>query len=438
MLLLGGCASPEPRAEVEAAAALAGERSGAAVDWTDAPAAGAPRALPAGPLAERDSVALALHNHPDLGRELARLAAAKAAWAKAGRLPNPMLDVMVGLPVDGLGGDPWTATLLQPIAWLWTRGPRTERAAAELRAQGLRVAALAVATAAEARTAHARVVFAERGVQLAQRLREVAHAARTVLAERAAVGEASEIERGRAELQALAADDALASAERALAEARQALLLACGVAASGATPVSDGRIATLPEVVLDEERVLALARDRLDVQAAVASAEADAAGARLAERGRLPEVSAGVRFERMEDGREFAFPTLTFVPKVFDGGGADVAQADANARAALWAAEAAWQQAVGALRASLARYAAARAIAVRAREQTLPLAERVAAAAEAAFAAGVLDPQEAFAARLDAVRAEIAADAASLAALQALHELERDAGVRLVTEDGAP
>ncbi|HLU38208.1 MAG TPA: hypothetical protein VK081_02410, partial [Planctomycetota bacterium] len=57
VLLLGGCASPEPRAEVEAAAALAGERSGAAVDWTDAPAAGAPRALPAGPLAERDSVA---------------------------------------------------------------------------------------------------------------------------------------------------------------------------------------------------------------------------------------------------------------------------------------------------------------------------------------------------------------------------------------------
>ncbi len=416
------------------ASELAQDRLDVAIDWNQTWNAPAPRPLPEAPLSAEDAVSLALHNHPTIQRSLAELAAAKAAWAQAGRLPNPMLEVIVGLPVDGLGGDPWMASLLQQVTWLWTRGPRVERAASELRAQALRVCELAINTAAVARTAHARVEFATRGLEPARALRAAAHAAGDVAAQRFAVGEATELERGPAALEALLADDLLAQAELKVREAEIELVAACGVA-TAATVRTDLRAPAVPRVALTDAELLALAGDRFDVQAAIADAQAAAAGTTLAERGRWPEVSAGARFERMEDGREVVFPVLSLVPPIFDDGSARVSEADAKARAALSAAEAVWQRAVSELRRDLARLHTATVIAQRARHAIVPLAQSISAAADAALAAGVVDPGEAFEARMNAARAQITANAAELAAAEAFFEVERDAGVRLAAAE---
>lgn len=429
------CASPDPRPDLDAASVSAQARLGTELNWAQTWAAPAPRPLPNTPLSADDAVALALHNHPEIQRALAELAASKAAWAQAGRLPNPMLDVMVGIPVDGRGGDPWTASLLQPIAWLWTRGPRMERAASTLRARALALCALAVDTAAQARSAHARVVFAHRAGAQARALRAAAHDGRELLAQRFAVGEATELERDRAALAALAADDRLAQAELEVRRAELDLVAACGVANAAPAQTRD-QVPALPNLTFTDADVLAMARERFDVQAAIGQAEAAAAGTVLAGRERWPQVSAGARFERMEDGREVVFPTLTLPLPLFDRGSATVREAEANARAALSAAEATWQRAVTELRIDLAAARTARTAALRAREQSLPLARSIAAVAETSLAAGVLDPVEALAARLAAHEAELAAHAAELQAVTAVLEFERDAGVRLRPTEG--
>lgn len=101
-------------------------------------------------LDEDEAAAMALRLNPTFQAELARIDAARADLAEAGRLPNPQLTL-----VGGLGPISSFATLLAPLDALWQMPRRTEMAARALEAVAESLVQTGLSLARDARVAHA-------------------------------------------------------------------------------------------------------------------------------------------------------------------------------------------------------------------------------------------------------------------------------------------
>jgi cobalt-zinc-cadmium efflux system outer membrane protein len=438
-LWLPACASASPDDDLRQLAAFVAERTGAEVDLVAAFRAAPRLPLPPGPLSAGEAVRLALANHPDLRDALGQAAAARAAYAGADRAPNPMAELMIGVPIDGgASGRALMAAFMQPLAFLWQRGPRLDAAAATLEAALLHAADVALERAAQARLAHARLTFAERDLELARAAAELSARAATATADRAAAGEAADLDAARARLVAAMAADAAIRGQAARDEAARDLLAAVGHAEASAQPISDGVVPAPDDLIArDEGELVTLAEQhRPALWAARARVAAATAERALAATAAAPRVDAGARAERERDGMEAVYPGVAVELPLYDAGGPARAGAEAARLSAVASAEAERQRVLLEVRRARTRGIAAAERSARYASEWLPAARAVAGHAAAAAAEGVIDPLAAVAAETESIEVQRGALAADLEAASARIELERAVGASPVAGGG--
>src|SRR5688572_4397819 len=191
LLGAGGCVSLDPSGDVDEAAGLVEARTGERPAWRARWEAGLPAWDGAAPLSASAAVATALANNPEVGARLERIGAARAELVESGLLPNPVLNVALGLPLGGEeGGTFVSAGLMQQLTALLQRPARMRSADAALRAGVLELSDRALTLAAEVRMAHARIGAGEARLALARERRELLGQALALVRLQAEVGEA--------------------------------------------------------------------------------------------------------------------------------------------------------------------------------------------------------------------------------------------------------
>jgi len=429
LALIAGCASTDPARELRDASALVGSRADIAPAWHTAPGT---TPLP-DPLDLATATRRAIERHPTLRAEIAAVAAARADFAQADRLPNPRLRLAFGIPIDGGGGDPLFAGLMAPLAALWTRPARLAAADAELRDAVLTLADRALLAVEAVRAAFAAVHHGRERARLDAHAVDLASVRLSLVEALERAGEATRagVEGSRLEL-ARARDRALRSAEAsALAERR--LLELIGEAGRAVCPALDpSGLAVSPAAPTERALLPLAAAQRLDVAAARAAADAAEESHGLARRERYGSSELGVEFERDMDDREFIFPALSLEIPILDPGDAKVAAAAARAERARREAEAVESRALLEVRSAHSRFEGARErLGAIEREWLAAARTRASLAAEVA-AAGEISRIEALQAALDEIEAERERNDAELDLRVARFELERAAGGTLV------
>jgi cobalt-zinc-cadmium efflux system outer membrane protein len=439
-LVLPGCASLDPAGDLEQASSLVAARSATETGWTVPWNEPAPQWDGRAPLSSDVAVRVALQSNRAIRAEVESIVAARADLVQAHLLPNPVINFAIGLPTDGMGGDPLAAAVVQQLAWIWRRPAAIDAAEGELRSRILAVSDGALRLVADVRGAHAEVWFAEQAVELQEQNVELLARSVRLLEDRFAVGEASRLDVNRAALDRRAAEVQLSDRRMDLDRTRRTLLELIGRAGADdewRTTVDVGRAS---EVLarLDEDQVVHLAASqRLDVAAARAAVAARVAGVDLQELGRIPDVSAGVEYQQNFSNRRGVFPSVGVSPKLFDDNSARVARAESELRRAEIEADGVLQAAVAEARRAWIELAAQRDVVRAYEDEILALAESNERLARNAFEAGeaeltvLLEAQR----QLNDARIELADR--RRAATELLIELERAAGGTLSTAPSA-
>ena len=397
LALIPGCLTLSAEREQRQVSAVLGTRARVTLDWQGE----APERDPAAPLSAGQAVRLALHHNPRIRELMAQIAAARADRVQATLLPNPVINYAYGFPIDGGGGAPAMASLVQQLAWLWELPARRNAAVAELRRQVLEVSDTALRLVAKTRAAHARLVHAERVVAHDEAILALLEGSRDLLAERFEVGEATQEQVNLRDLAVLEVRDRLLGSRAALATRERELLELLGESPLETRLVIDGELPTPVEKARREGDVIELVTtQRLDVAAAYAGVEGADARTRLARLGWIPGVSVGVGYQRNFENRDGVFPSLGVTPKLFDTGRTAQARAEAIAQRTLAAADALLQEAVREARVAWVGVESTRERLAQHRGETLPLRENDADLARRAFEAGTAD-------RLAVNRAEV-------------------------------
>ncbi len=432
LLLLAGCASVDPSADYDRAAALVQDRTGGlgpvwpnggdtAAMWDGASALDADTA-----------VRVALAANAVLLAQAQAVAAGRADVAQAGLLPNPVLGLTLGFPGGGEdGATSVSISLVQQLAALWTRGDKIAAAEGELDAQILSVSDAALELAARVRLAHARALSAERvhgltgeHAVLLDKLVEVAR-------RRIDAGEATRLDLTRLMLARRTLEANLRSADLERVTARHQLLALMGRADGPAVfPFVERAepVVTLP----DERGAMDLAvHQRLDV--AVADARRRAALSKLARaKGeQIPEIDAGAGYASDDDRVQEIGPKVNIEIPIFDNGRAGVAKAAANARAAEFALREARQRALGEARSALARARAADDLAAFTRDELLTLSAETLELARSSVAGGQADTTVLLDAQGNQIQARLGLARAELRSVEARIELARALGGRI-------
>lgn len=394
ILWISGCASLDATDDITRASTWVSQRSGVETGWASPWHEDAVYWDGHAPLSADAAVRVALQNNRTLRRQVESIVGARADFAQAHLLPNPIVNLTFGFPTDGLGGEPLTASLVQQLAWLWRRPSRIEAADAELRGRVLSVSDAGLRLVAEVRTAHAVVLFGQRAVELQEANTEVLERSVRLLENLLSVGEASQLDINRAELAWRAAQVELTDRRSGVAQAKRHLLAILGRADAGVDWVAAPSTSSPSRAVadLDEERVMHLAvSQRLDVAAAEAAAAAHAARLSLQEAERLPDVSVGIGYRQNFSDRPAVFPSVGLTPKVFDSNSAAVARAESEYRSALIDADRVRQQALAEARLAWVELSAQQEVLQAYEENILALAEGNLDLAQIAFDVGETD-----------------------------------------------
>lgn len=326
--VLLGCRSLSIEPDLRRAAEHLEPRLGFGPEWSEAETAqkGALR------LTLEDAVRLAVERHPRIRVELAELAARRADLVEAGLLPNPVVSLAFGIPVDGGGGSPGRYNVMQAVAALWKRPARVASAEADLRAAVLRLADATVELAAGVGGSMAAVHHARRRLALSSRRVAILEERVALVRRREVAGEATRIETNSARVDLAAARQAQVNDRERVETAERGLLERLGL---GGRPTDNLALdfSTLPAIETrapSEEALLDLvATQRLDVVAAFAAAGGAEARTRVASLDRWPDLDAGAEYERNFEHRDSLAPMLRIAPPIFDTGRAALARAAA-------------------------------------------------------------------------------------------------------------
>lgn len=394
-----GCASAagpgaEPIARPPAAAGDAPRLASSA----GAARAPAPSPLPPGPIDLATAERVALERHPALEARALERDAARERARQAGLLPNPRLGLAseTNRFDDPFASGEHVAGVALPIPWSGRLGA-TERAAAwetERRAALLEAGRREVL--AEVRAAFAAALAAEEGIAAAREVLAAGKGAAELVRKRIAAGDAREGDLLRAAVDesraALELEAALIAREKALA------------ALAGAIGDPDVRI----DGVRGELRVpTATARPPLEaglerhprLRALDAALEGARAEKERLEAERLPDLTLGANYRRVEGERADAFDLGASIEvPIFDRRQGAIAEAEKLVRAAGAARRAELAILRRALDAALLDFERARGRALAFERDVVPKAEAAVAMAAAAYEAGattVLDVLEA-------------------------------------------
>ncbi len=396
------------------------------VDWTeDEPA-------PArGELTVPDAMRTALLRHPAIRAELANVAERRADLVDAGLLPNPMLSLAFGYPIDGGGGAPAMHGIMQNLSALWERGRRVDAAEAELRASVLTLAESAVALAAMVGRGAARVHHGRLAVAHASAAADALEERATLVRAREAAGEADRVAVGEARVAAATARRRELEVRERLVMAERSFLESLGQPADdpSAIMLDASTLPTIDAPLPDEAFVTELATtQRLDVLAAFEAVSGADARARLASLQRVPELSIGAQYNQNFARREALGPMLGVEIPLFDTGRAALAKARAIEERSEATAERILGEAIRDVRTARVTHAIARERLAWTDDEIVAPAADIEAITAAAFAAGE-------ASRIDLLRrlaarheAELLREESRLAVRLAHYDLWRAAG----------
>ncbi len=440
--LLSGCVSLDPTADYEEAMSLVEERSGWRPDW-NAPWTGAVEAWDGtSPLSVDQAVTIALQNNRELRATLEGIASARADLVQSGLLPNPVLSVAYGPPILG---DPGVAvvsvSLVQQFTDLWLMPARKDAAASALQEQVLGISDTALRLVADARNAHARIVNAQRGIALTHTHLDLVGRSIEFTRQRIAAGEASQVDENRLEQQLLGLQADLKQQELERDQEKRALLEVLGLADAAADWQAVDVIPTLETWSddLTESDLIELATQlRLDVAAAQRAYETQLQELRVANLGKIPEVGAGVAFERDEDGRRSFGPVLDLEIMIFDNKNARVAKAASELRRVQFEADAVLQRAVTETRTAWLDVRTNLELVNFYRAEVIALARENFTLAGQAFKAGQIDMTVVLETQREVILAEFQLNELEGGAAFSLIELEYAAGGRLGHLDTSP
>ncbi len=438
---LGGCASLDPKPDINHAATTVQERSGFTAAW-DQPWSGALDAWNGrSPLAMDQAIVSALKNNREIRAEVELIGAGRADLVQAGLLPNPVLSVALRFPFDPVEGYSQAgASVVQSFVALWLRPGRIRAAEARLNESVLSLSDKALRLVAEVKASHARLVYGQRGVALTRQNIEMVEKSIEALEARIRAGEGTRLDVNRARQQLLGLRADLTRRERDLAKERRELLRLMGFAAAGdgwtAADGSDGarppHEPTMPDGFTEATAIELAATQRLDVAAGRAVVEASSADLTVEERSRIRDLGLGVTFEQTEDKGRFIGPELEIAVPIFDLNQAQIAKAGSLARAALVAYEAVTQRAVTQARTAFVEADASARLADMYLHDVLTLAEQNLSLADSSLKAGQADVTVLLEAQRNVVEARQALNDLEHQAALARIQLEYAVGGRLV------
>jgi cobalt-zinc-cadmium efflux system outer membrane protein len=380
-LLLGACASVEPRQQLGALEQEVGKRADQAVRWSrgaedDRQIEAAVRDLLAQPLTADTAVQIALINSRSLQATYERLGLAQADLVQAGLLENPRLSAQY---LFGNAGDLVEASIAQGFLDVFTLSARRKIGAAAARRATLEVAREVTDTVAQVRQAYFALLADAQSLELFRQVTLASEAAADLAARQYQAGTLSRREQAAQQAFYAQAVVEAARAESQLAADRERLnrLLALhGRLTQWRMPE---RLPELPAQLPTLENAEAAAiSQRLDLAAAGAGVDALARAADLTRSTRwLSAFGLGVAFKREPDGEKLLGPQVELTLPLFDQGQARVARAEAELREAQRRFE---QKAIDArseAREALLRMQAAHAVAQHYRAALLPLQQTV-------------------------------------------------------------
>lgn len=428
LAVVGGCASLDPKPDINRAASTIGERSGVTPEWTEPWEASLTTWDGHSPLKVEQALAMALRNNREIRAEVEQIAASRADLVQAGLLPNPVLGLTLRFPFDPVSGGSFVgAQLVQSFTALWLRGGKIRAADARLNQTVLDVSEKALSLVAEVKASHTRIAFGQRAVALAEQNLATIQKSIDSLDARVRGGEGTTLDVNRARQQLAKAEAERVVVMRELAKERRRMLELIGFAAENADWAVDEGALVSPPQMLDEATVIALAGlQRLDVAASRSVALAQSADLSVEQRSRLRDLGLGADFERSESGDKSVGPVVELAIPIFDTNEAQIAKAGSLARAALATHEAVTQRAVREARVAWIELDSASRLVEQYRTTVLALSERNLTLAEAALKAGQADVTV----LLDAQREVIEAR-------RTLNDLERDSQLARVALEEA-
>ena len=338
IVVAGGCATVDARSDLEAVRALVEERSQSEVAWSAEESARATAdarvgELLGGDLTTEKAVQVAFLRNRTLQTLLAEVGIAQAEWVQAGRAPNPVLsaDMRFGLDASGTGAD---LGVVQEFLSVLQLPLRKRVAQAELEATKLGIGSALFELATQVRAAFFEAQGAEQMLELRQRVSESVALAADVSRRQHEAGNITDLERANQEALVQEAKLALAEAELAAVEQREALTALLGLWGGETRWQVGRRLPGLPQEELAREGLESVAVERrLDLAAARQRVVAAASSPGLRRLwGFLPEAG-GVASEREVEGGLWSMgPSLEFAVPLFDQRQAERAVAQARRR----------------------------------------------------------------------------------------------------------
>lgn len=436
----GGCASLDPKPDINRAAATVAERSGVTPVWAEAWEASLTTWDGRSPLKVEQALAMALRNNREIRAEVEQIAASRADLVQAGLLPNPVVGLTLRFPYDPLiAGTFIGAQVVQSFTALWLRDGKIKAADARLNQTVLDISDKALRLVAEVKATHARIAFGQRALTL--RDENLATIRRSIdsLDARIRGGEGTSLDVNRAKQQQAKAQAERAIVIRDLAKDRRRMLELIGFASDGAEWTADADTAALSVPALDESAAITLAgSQRLDVAAARSIVEAQRAVLSVEEKSRLKDFGLGADFERSEAGDKSIGPVVEIAVPIFDTNAAQIAKAGSLARAALANYEAVSQRAVREARVAWVELDSASRLAEQYRATVLAISERNLTLAEAALKSGQADVTVLLDSQRELIDARRTLNELGRDATLARIELEYAVGGRLSVEDHPP
>jgi outer membrane protein, heavy metal efflux system len=357
MMALTGCAtSLDTAPDMQRASSLIAERSGESPQWDLS--WDEPHAIWDGvsPLAESDAVRIALVNSRAIRAALEEIAIARADLVQSGLLPNPVLSVALGFPIDGSGGATNIGVgLTQQLVALWLRGDRMTAAEFDLDRAILSVSDHALELVKIVRQQHAEIAFASRERALLAEQQALLEELVSLMQQRQDAGEASRLDVSRLSVQKQMMRAALIEQDQQITQDKLELLSLMGWSEVSieweidhTTKAQGFPSLGFPPGIPDERALTErLDTQRVDLLAARATAYLHAASLRLEDRQRLfRSVEAGVGFERDDDRRKELGPIVSLEIPIFDTNDAKVARAAAMYRQSIIEADRIRQQAI--------------------------------------------------------------------------------------------
>lgn len=441
LLVAGGCASIDPKPDINRAATTVQERSGFAAAW-DQPWSGALEAWDGrSPLAMDQAIISALKNNREIRADVELIGVGRADLVQAGLLPNPVLSVFLRFPIDPVEGYSQAgASVVQSFVALWLRPGRIRAAEARLNESVLSLSDKALRLVSDVKASHARLVYGQRGVALTRQNIEMVETSIVALQARIRAGEGTQLDVNRARHQLLGLRADLTRRERDLAKERRELLRLMGFAAAadgwtaadGADGARPPHEPTMPDGFTEAVAIDLATTQRLDVAAGRAVVEASSADLSVEERSRIRDLGLGVTFEQTEEKGRFIGPELEISVPIFDLNQAQIAKAGSLARAALITYEAVTQRAVTQARSAFVEADTSARLADMYLHDVLTLAEQNLSLAESSLRAGQADVTVLLEAQRNVVEARQALNDLEHQASLARIDLEYAVGGRLI------